>query len=195
MISSFTAKIKNYFNIGKHSDEKNSKNKTIKSDDKIKKLKENFLEHCNQISNNTHNNKTINYLKLNNTFPSTSYYDDNTKNLIKENNNLFIEINQLKKDIDIYKDRIEELDNEYNNIKQEYRDNCLKNITHEKINIEKCFETDFIKLEEEKYNLKLNHLLDINNILLEENQKALKHNKQMKNLYKIYIGKNWKNSE
>ena len=78
---------------------------------------------------------------------------------------------------------------------QEYRDNCLKNITHEKINIEKCFETDFIKLEEEKYNLKLNHLLDINNILLEENQKALKHNKQMKNLYKIYTGKNWKNSE
>ena len=175
--------------------EERTKNETIKSCDKIEKFKKYFLEENNKISKNENNNKTINYIKnnINNSLSNSHYYDETTKNIIDENSALFIEINQLKKEIDQYKDRLDELNNEYNKIKQDKRDSLIKSNTLNNIKIEKSFEDEFIKLEEEKYKLKLNHLLDINTLLKAKNQKALNHNEQMKKLYKLYTGVNWKN--
>ena len=189
-----TSKPKVYFNNIIQNEER-IKNETMKSGDKIEKFKKYFLEE-NKNNNSGYNNKTINYIKnnINNSSNNSHYYDDNTKSIIEENSNLFSEINQLKKEIDQYKDKLDELNNEYNKIKQERRDNLIKNNSSETIKIEKDFEDDFIKLEEEKYKLKLNHLLDINALLREKNKKALHHNEQMKKLYKIYTGTNWKNS-
>ena len=172
------------------------KNETMESCDKIEKFKKYFLEENNKISINEYNNKTINYIKnnINNSLSNSHYYDEKTKNIIEENSTLFIEINKLKKEIDQYKDRLDELNNEYNKMKQDKRDNLIKSNTLDNIKIKKNFEDQFIKLEEEKYKIKLNHLLDINVLLKEKNKKALNHNEQMKKLYKIYTGTNWKNS-
>ena len=172
------------------------KNETMESCDKIEKFKKYFLEENNKISINEYNNKTINYIKnnINNSLSNSHYYDEKTKNIIEENSTLFIEINKLKKEIDQYKDRLDELNNEYNKMKQDKRDNLIKSNTLDNIKIEKNFEDKFIKLEEEKYKIKLNHLLGINALLKENNQKALNHNEQMKKLYKLYTGENWKNT-
>ena len=172
------------------------KNETMESCDKIEKFKKYFLEENNKISINEYNNKTINYIKnnINNSLSNSHYYDEKTKNIIEENSTLFIEINKLKKEIDQYKDRLDELNNEYNKMKQDKRDNLIKNNTLDNIKIKKNFEDQFIKLEEEKYKIKINHLLGINALLKENNQKALNHNEQMKKLYKLYTGVNWKNT-
>ena len=172
------------------------KNEKIESCDKIEKFKKYFLEENNKISINEYNNKTINYIKnnINNSLSNSHYYDEKTKNIIEENSTLFIEINKLKKEIDQYKDRLDELNNEYNKMKQDKRDNLIKSNTLDNIKIKKNFEDQFIKLEEEKYKIKLNHLLGINALLKENNQKALNHNEQMKKLYKLYTGVNWKNT-
>ena len=172
------------------------KNETMESCDKIEKFKKYFLEENNKISINEYNNKTINYIKnnINNSLSNSHYYDEKTKNIIEENSTLFIEINKLKKEIDQYKDRLDELNNEYNKMKQDKRDNLIKSNTLDNIKIKKNFEDQFIKLEEEKYKIKLNHLLGINALLKENNQKALNHNEQMKKLYKLYTGINWKNT-
>ena len=172
------------------------KNETMESCDKIEKFKKYFLEENNKISINEYNNKTINYIKnnINNSLSNSHYYDEKTKNIIEDNSTLFIEINKLKKEIDQYKDRLDELNNEYNKMKQDKRDNLIKSNTLDNIKIKKNFEDQFIKLEEEKYKIKLNHLLGINALLKENNQKALNHNEQMKKLYKLYTGVNWKNT-
>ena len=172
------------------------KYETMESCDKIEKFKKYFLEENNKISINEYNNKTINYIKnnINNSLSNSHYYDEKTKNIIEENSTLFIEINKLKKEIDQYKDRLDELNNEYNKMKQDKRDNLIKSNTLDNIKIKKNFEDQFIKLEEEKYKIKLNHLLGINALLKENNQKALNHNEQMKKLYKLYTGVNWKNT-
>ena len=172
------------------------KNETMESCDKIEKFKKYFLEENNKISINEYNNKTINYIKnnINNSLSNSHYYDEKTKNIIEENSTLFIEINKLKKELDQYKDRLDELNNEYNKMKQDKRDNLIKSNTLDNIKIKKNFEDQFIKLEEEKYKIKLNHLLGINALLKENNQKALNHNEQMKKLYKLYTGVNWKNT-
>ena len=172
------------------------KNETMESCDKIEKFKKYFLEENNKISINEYNNRTINYIKnnINNSLSNSHYYDEKTKNIIEENSTLFIEINKLKKEIDQYKDRLDELNNEYNKMKQDKRDNLIKSNTLDNIKIKKNFEDQFIKLEEEKYKIKLNHLLGINALLKENNQKALNHNEQMKKLYKLYTGVNWKNT-
>ena len=172
------------------------KNETMESCDKIEKFKKYFLEENNKISINEYNNKTINYIKnnINNSLSNSHYYDEKTKNIIEENSTLFIEINKLKKEIDQYKDRLDELNNEYNKMKQDKRDNLIKSNTLDNIKIKKNFEDQFIKLEEEKYKIKLNHLLGINALLKENNQKALNHNEQMKKLYKLFTGVNWKNT-
>ena len=172
------------------------KNETMESCDKIEKFKKYFLEENNKISINEYNNRTINYIKnnINNSLSNSHYYDEKTKNIIEENSTLFIEINKLKKEIDQYKDRLDELNNEYNKMKQDKRDNLIKSNTLDNIKIKKNFEDQFIKLEEDKYKIKLNHLLGINALLKENNQKALNHNEQMKKLYKLYTGVNWKNT-
>ena len=192
MISDFTKKIKNYFKLG-NNNEKKSKNRTIQSLDKIEELKKDFFEENNNQNSNK-NNKSINFLNQNlNTF-SQNNCEENIKAIIEENSNLFLEINQLKKDIDVYNSRLDELNKEYNKLRQDLRDNLVKNVSIDNITIEKDLEDDFYTLEEEKYKLKLNHLLNKNNLLKEQNEKALKHNEQMKKLYKIYTGKIWKNS-
>ena len=195
MKNDITSKTKFHFkkNI---TNEDRIKNETMESCDKIEKFKKYFLEENNKISINEYNNKTINYIKnnINNSLSNSHYYDEKTKNIIEENSTLFIEINKLKKEIDQYKDRLDELNNEYNKMKQDKRDNLIKSNKLNNIKIEKNFEEQFIKLEEEKYKLKLNHLLGINALLKENNQKALNHNEQMKKLYKLYTGVNWKNT-
>ena len=188
---------KTKFNFKKNiTNEDRIKNETMESCDKIEKFKKYFLEENNKISINEYNNKTINYIKnnINNSLSNSHYYDEKTKNIIEENSTLFIEINKLKKEIDQYKDRLDELNNEYNKMKQDKRDNLIKSNTLDNIKIKKNFEDQFIKLEEEKYKIKLNHLLGINALLKENNQKALNHNEQMKKLYKLYTGVNWKNT-
>lgn len=195
MKNDITSKTKFHFkkNI---TNEDRIKNETMESCDKIEKFKKYFLEENNKISINEYNNKTINYIKnnINNSLSNSHYYDEKTKNIIEENSTLFIEINKLKKEIDQYKDRLDELNNEYNKMKQDKRDNLIKSNTLDNIKIKKNFEDQFIKLEEEKYKIKLNHLLGINALLKENNQKALNHNEQMKKLYKLYTGVNWKNT-
>ena len=195
MKNDITSKTK--FHLKKNiTNEDKIKNETMESCDKIEKFKKYFLEENNKISINEYNNRTINYIKnnINNSLSNSHYYDEKTKNIIEENSTLFIEINKLKKEIDQYKDRLDELNNEYNKMKQDKRDNLIKSNTLDNIKIKKNFEDQFIKLEEEKYKIKLNHLLGINALLKENNQKALNHNEQMKKLYKLYTGVNWKNT-
>ena len=195
MKNDITSKTKFHFKKNITNEDK-IKNETMESCDKIEKFKKYFLEENNKISINEYNNKTINYIKnnINNSLSNSHYYDEKTKNIIEENSTLFIEINKLKKEIDQYKDRLDELNNEYNKMKQDKRDNLIKSNTLDNIKIKKNFEDQFIKLEEEKYKIKLNHLLGINALLKENNQKALNHNEQMKKLYKLYTGVNWKNT-
>ena len=188
MINDFAAKIKNYFNMGSQN-ENSSKNKTIQSADNLDEFKKEIFDENNQINNN----KSTNFKTTNtNNFSSNCYnFEENIKNIIDENSNLFLEINQLSKEIDLYSNRLDKLNNEYNELKQNYRDKLVKNTAFEKIEIEKDLEEDFDKLEEEKYRLKLNHLLDKNGILKEKNKKSLMHNEQLKNYYKTFTGKNW----
>ena len=189
MINDFTTKIKNYFNIGSQIDD-SSKNKTIQSVDNLDEFKKEIFEENNQINTN----KSINFKNQNmNNFTLNSYnYEDNIKSIMDENSNLFLEINQLSKEIDIYSNRLDELNNEYNKLKQNYRDKLVKNTSFEKIETEKDLEEEFVKLEEEKHKLKLNHLLDKNRILKDKNKAALIHNEKLKKYYKDFTGKYWK---
>ena len=119
----------------------------------------------------------------------------NEENIKEDNNKLFLEINQLKKEINLYQSRLNELKNEYNKLNQEYQENLIKNCTFEEINKEKDIEKEFIKLEEEKYSIKLKQVKNKNDLLKKRNEKMIKHNQQMKNFYKIYMGEEWVNHE
>ena len=167
-------------------------NKTVQSFNNAEELKKNFFDENNQISNN-YSNKSMIFINqnMNNILSNSNISEEKIKGIIEENSNLFLEINQLNKEIELYSNRLDELNSEYNKIKQDYRDHLLKEVSSENIQIEKELGDEFYKLEEEKYQIKLNHLLNINKELKEKNQKALKHNEQMKILYKKYSGKNW----
>ena len=122
---------------------------------------------------------------MNNILSNSNISEENIKGIIEENSNLFLEINQLNKEIELYSNRLDELNSEYNKLKQDHRDHLVKEFSFENIQIEKELGDKFNKLEEEKYQIKLNHLLNINKELKEKNQKALKHNEQMgKKIYK-----------
>ena len=121
--------------------------------------------------------------------------NNNEENIKEDNNKLFLEINQLKKEINLYQSRLNELTNEYNKLNQEYQENLIKNCTFEEINKEKDKEKEFIKLEEEKYSIKLKQVKNKNDLLKKRNEKMIKHNQQMKNFYKIYMGEEWVNHE
>ena len=121
--------------------------------------------------------------------------NNNEENIKEDNNKLFLEINQLKKEINLYQSRLNELTNEYNKLNQEYQENLIKNCTFEEINKEKDIEKEFIKLEEEKYSIKLKQVKNKNDLLKKRNEKMIKHNQQMKNFYKIYMGEEWVNHE
>ena len=167
-------------------------NKTVQSFNNAEELKKNFFDENNQISNN-YSNKSMIFINqnMNNILSNSNISEENIKGIIEENSNLFLEINQLNKEIELYSNRLDELNSEYNKLKQDYRDHLVKEFSFENIQIEKELGDKFNKLEEEKYQIKLNHLLNINKELKEKNQKALKHNEQMKILYKKYSGKNW----
>ena len=167
-------------------------NKTVQSFNNAEELKKNFFDENNQIYNN-YSNKSMIFINqnMNNILSNSNISEENIKGIIEENSNLFLEINQLNKEIELYSNRLDELNSEYNKLKQDYRDHLVKEVSFENIQIEKELGDEFYKLEEEKYQIKLNHLLNINKELKEKNQKALKHNEQMKILYKKYSGKNW----
>ena len=167
-------------------------NKTVQSFNNAEELKKNFFDENNQIYNN-YSNKSMIFINqnMNNILSNSNISEENIKGIIEENSNLFLEINQLNKEIELYSNRLDELNSEYNKLKQDYRDHLVKEFSFENIQIEKELGDKFNKLEEEKYQIKLNHLLNINKELKEKNQKALKHNEQMKILYKKYSGKNW----
>ena len=191
MLNNLVDNKKKYLDIGKQN-ENLLQNKTVQSFNNADELKKFFLDENNQIFNN-HYNKSMIYINQNmNNISSNSYnYEENIKGILEENSNLFLEINQLNKEIELYSNRLDELNSEYNKLKQDYRDHLVKEFSFENIQIEKELGDEFYKLEEEKYQIKLNHLLNINKELKEKNQKALKHNEQMKILYKKYSGKNW----
>ena len=167
-------------------------NKTVQSFNNAEELKKIFFDENNQISNN-YSNKSMIFINqnMNNILSNSNISEENIKGIIEENSNLFLEINQLNKEIELYSNRLDELNSEYNKLRQDYRDHLVKEFSFENIQIEKELGDKFNKLEEEKYQIKLNHLLNINKELKEKNQKALKHNEQMKILYKKYSGKNW----
>ena len=167
-------------------------NKSVQSFNNAEELKKNFFDENNQIYNN-YSNKSMIFINqnMNNILSNSNISEENIKGIIEENSNLFLEINQLNKEIELYSNRLDELNSEYNKLKHDYRDHLVKEVSFENIQIEKELGDKFNKLEEEKYQIKLNHLLNINKELKEKNQKALKHNEQMKILYKKYSGKNW----
>ena len=146
------------------------------------------------------NKKDLFDFNLNNKNISSSLFKDNLinnneRNVKEDNNTLFLEIKQLKEDIDLYQSRLNELTIEYNKLKQEYQENLLNNYSFGEINLDKNMDEEFIKLEEEKYNIKLNQVINKNNLLKQRNEKIIKHNEQMKKFYKIYTGKDWAKSD
>ena len=147
----------------------------------------------NHFSNEIQNENISNNAQQNN--KNNNYYDEDTKSIIVENSNLFIEIDNLKKDINIYKTKLEELNNNYNKLKKDYQNNYRKNVLFENIKKEKDVEDEFNRLEEEKYKIKLKHCLDVNDLMKEKNNKFMKHNEYLKKYYKIYTGKDWNNSK
>ena len=120
-------------------------------------------------------------LLQNKTVQSFNNTDELKKFFLDENNQIFnnhynksmIYINQNMNNIS---------SNSYN-----YEEN-IKGILEENSNLF----LEINQLNKEKYKIKLNHLLNVNKELKEKNQKVLKHNEQMKMLYKKYSGKNWK---
>ena len=191
MQNDFVDNKKKYLSI-ENQNENVIQNKTVQSFNNAEELKKNFFDENNQISNN-YSNKSMIFINqnMNNILSNSNISEENIKGIIEENSNLFLEINQLNKEIELYSNRLDELNSEYNKLKQDYRDHLVKEVSFENIQIEKELGDEFYKLEEEKYQIKLNHLLNINKELKEKNQKALKHNEQMKILYKKYSGKNW----
>ena len=191
MLNNLVDNKKKYLDIGKQN-ENLLQNKTVQSFNNAEELKKNFFDENNQICNN-YSNKSMIFINqnMNNILSNSNISEENIKGIIEENSNLFLEINQLNKEIELYSNRLDELNGEYNKLEQDYRDHLVKEVSFENIQIEKELGDKFNKLEEEKYQIKLNHLLNINKELKEKNQKALKHNEQMKILYKKYSGKNW----
>ena len=214
MKNDFSSKIKKYLsyrqlkkNQNKQNHLNDNNNNNIPKENE--KLKHTYTE-TNLIPNNTiknfipdTNNELINFT-LNdkiykyNFLPLSSINDNsisnNEENIKEDNATLFLEINQLKKDINLYQSRLNELTNEYNKLNKEYQENLMKNYSFEDINKEKEIEDEFIKLEEEKYKLKLNQLMNKNELLKQRKEKAIKHNQQLKNFYKIYMGEEWINN-
>ena len=210
MKNDMSFKMKNYLSYRQSKKNRLKQKELNKNNDED--IKEKFKKFC--INDNYPNNKFIqlynnktDFINLTltdrinqgNSFSIYSINDfqinNNEENIKEDNNKLFLEINQLKKEINLYQSRLNELTNEYNKLNQEYQENLIKNCTFEEINKEKDIEKEFIKLEEEKYSIKLKQVKNKNDLLKKRNEKMIKHNQQMKNFYKIYMGEEWVNHE
>ena len=201
MNNELPSKIKKYINFRLSKKNKtnvnlnsNIKNENITENAKLKRFyTETFLSSTTDNINfqTDYKNDLINHKR--NSFSLSSINNEET---IKEDNNvLYFEISQLKKEINLYKSRLDELTNDYNKLSQEYQDNLRNNFSFEELDKEKDIEDEYIKLEEEKYNLKLNQVKNKNKLLRERNEKAKRHNEQMKKFYKLYTGEEWDNSK
>ena len=198
MKNDLSTKILNYLNrrnIRKNKHKQNLSN-NINIPNITGGLNENYF--FNNFQND--NKKDLFDFNLNNKNISSSLFKDNLisnneRNVKEDNNTLFLEIKRLKEDIDLYQSRLNELTIKYNKLKEEYQENLLNNYSFGEINLDKNMEEEFIKLEEGKYNIKLNQVINKNNLLKQRNEKIIKHNEQMKKFYKIYTGKDWVNSD
>ena len=200
MKNDLSSKIKNYLNFRQSRKNKTKEKLSIKNiinkDDKLKK----FYSETNILSNsninmpidytNDLNNITLNDKnRLKNSYLMSSI--NNEENIKEENVILFFEINQLKKDINLYQSRLDELTSEYNKLRQEYQEILQKNFSFDELDKEKQIEEEYIKLEEEKYNIILKKVRNQNNLLKLRNEKVKRHNEQMKKFYKLYTGEEW----
>ena len=200
MKNDLSSKIKNYLNFRQSRKNKTKGKLSIKNiinqDDKLKK----FYSETNILSNsninmpidytNDLNNITLNDKnRLKNSYLMSSI--NNEENIKEENVILFFEINQLKKDINLYQSRLDELTSEYNKLRQEYQEILQKNFSFDELDKEKEIEEEYIKLEEEKYNIILKKVRNQNNLLKLRNEKVKRHNEQMKKFYKLYTGEEW----
>ena len=109
-------------------------NKTVQSFNNAEELKKIFFDENNQISNN-YSNKSMIFINqnMNNILSNSNISEENIKGIIVENSNLFLEINQLNKEIELYSNRLDELNSEYNKLKQDYRDHLVKEVSFENI--------------------------------------------------------------
>ena len=128
---------------------------------------------------------------------SSENINNNLDNNIKDDNIILNnEIEQIKNDIQVYKKNLEDLTEEYSSLFQKYKKFCTDNFSFEDIiNNDNLSEVDRDlnnKLEEEKYNLKLQNLTHKNELIKKRNSNLIKHNQEMKKYYKIYTGKEWK---
>ena len=200
MKNDLSSKIKNYLNFRQSRKNKTKEKLSIKNiinqDDKLKK----FYSETNILSNsninmpidytNDLNNITLNDKnRLKNSYLMSSI--NNEENIKEENVILFFEINQLKKDINLYQSRLDELTSEYNKLRLEYQEILQKNFSFDELDKEKEIEEEYIKLEEEKYNIILKKVRNQNNLLKLRNEKVKRHNEQMKKFYKLYTGEEW----
>ena len=200
MNNELPSKIKKYINFrlskkNKTKENLNSHNKkeNITEDAKLKRFyTETFLSSTTDNINfqTDYKNDIINHKR--NSFSLSSI--NNEENIREDNNVLYLEISQLKKDINLYKTRLDELTNDYNKLSREYQDSLINKFSFEELDIEKDIEDEYVKLEEEKYSLRLNQVKNKNKLLRERNEKAKRHNEQMKKFYKLYTGEEWNGS-
>ena len=200
MKNDLSSKIKNYLNFRQSRKNKTKEKLSIKNiinqDDKLKKFysETNILSNSNinmpidytsDLNNITLNDKN----RLKNSYLMSSI--NNEENIKEENVILFFEINQLKKDINLYQSRLDELTSEYNKLRLEYQEILQKNFSFDELDKEKQIEEEYKKLEEEKYNIILKKVRNQNNLLKLRNEKVKRHNEQMKKFYKLYTGEEW----
>ena len=198
MKNDLSTKILNYLN--RRNIRKNKHKQNLSNNINIPNITDNLNE--NYFFNNFQNDnkKDLFDFNLNNKNISSSLFKDNLisnneRNVKEDNNTLFLEIKRLKEDIDLYQSRLNELTIKYNKLKEEYQENLLNNYSFGEINLDKNMEEEFIKLEEGKYNIKLNQVINKNNLFKQRNEKIIKQKKQNKKIYKIYTGKDWVNSD
>ena len=197
MNNELPSKIKKYINYRLSKKNKtnanlnsNNKNENITENSKLKRFyTETFLSSTTDNINfqTDYKNDIVNHKRSSFSLSSIN----NEENIKEDNNVLYFEITQLKKEINLYKSRLDELTNDYNKLSKEYQDNLVNNFSFEELDKEKDIEDEYIKLEEEKYNLKLNQVKNKNKLLRERNEKVKRHNEQMKKFYKLYTGEEW----
>lgn len=148
------------------------------------------------VNNNSSLNSSL-YKNNLNASQSSDNLNNNLDNNIKDDNNILNnEIEQIKNDIKSYKKNLDNLTEEYSSLLQKHKNYCINNFSFEEmINNSNLSELDRElnnKLEEEKYNLKLQNLMHKNELIKQRNSNLIKHNQEMKKYYKIYTGKEWK---
>ena len=132
MNNELPSKIKKYINFRLSKKNKtnanlnsNNKNENIIEDEKLKRFyTETFLSSTTDNINfqTDYKNDMVNHKR--NSFSLSSI--NNEENIKEDNNVLYFEITQLKKEKNLYKSRLDELTNDYNKLSKEYQDKLIE---------------------------------------------------------------------